>query len=160
MPHPEMGENSEFDGVTPTLSATPGTNRTSAPMLGANTHEVMTSLLGLSVDAIPAYNSNHPLGTGNGYVVNMGGKRFYFSGDTGDIPETRALQNIEVAFLCVNLPFTMSPTNAVSVLRAFRPKVAYPYHYRDQSGATTNAAFVKQQLGPASGIDVRLRGWY
>jgi L-ascorbate metabolism protein UlaG (beta-lactamase superfamily) len=130
------------------------------PLAASMANGASTNLLGLTVDAIPAYNSNHPLGTGNGYVVDLGGKRFYFSGDTGDIPETRALQNIEVAFLCVNLPFTMSPTNAVSVLRAFHPRIAYPYHYRDQSGAITNAAFVKQQLGSASGIDVRLRNWY
>ena len=119
-----------------------------------------TNVLGLRVDAIPAYNSNHALGTGNGYVVTIGGKRIYFSGDTGNIPEMRALQDIDVAFLCMNIPFTMTPADAVNAVNAFRPKVVYPYHYRNQSGTQTNAAYFKSQISPTSGIEVRLRAWY
>lgn len=119
-----------------------------------------TNLLGLTVDAIPAYNGNHSPGAGNGYVVTMGGKRVYFAGDTGNIPEMRALRDIDVAFLCMNLPFTMSVTDATNAVRAFRPKVVYPYHYRDQSGATTNAVSFKERLGTDLGIEVRLRKWY
>jgi L-ascorbate metabolism protein UlaG (beta-lactamase superfamily) len=82
------------------------------------------------------------------------------SGDTGNTAEVRALQNIDVAFVCMNQPFTMTINEATNAVRAFRPKVVYPYHYRDQSGATTNAASFKQQLGTDSGIEVRLRKWY
>jgi L-ascorbate metabolism protein UlaG (beta-lactamase superfamily) len=119
-----------------------------------------TNVLGLRVDAIPAYNANHPLGTGNGYVVTIGGKRIYFSGDTGNIPEMRALQNIDIAFLCINIPYTMTPAEAINAVNAFRPKVVYPYHYRNMSGTQTNAAYFKSQISPTTGIEVRLRAWY
>lgn len=119
-----------------------------------------TNVLGLTVNAVPAYNGNHPVGTGNGYVLTIGGKRIYASGDTGDQPEIRALANIDVAFLCINLPYTMSASAATNCIRAMRPKVVYPYHYRDDTNATTNAATFKQWLGTDLGIEVRLRKWY
>jgi L-ascorbate metabolism protein UlaG (beta-lactamase superfamily) len=119
-----------------------------------------TNVLGLNVAAVPAYNGNHPLGNGNGYVLTIGGKRIYISGDTGNQPEIRALANIDVAFLCINLPFTMSVSDATNCVRAFRPQVVYPYHYRNQGGDTTNAAAFKQRLGTDLGIEVRLRKWY
>jgi L-ascorbate metabolism protein UlaG (beta-lactamase superfamily) len=112
------------------------------------------------VEAIPMYNLTparqqfHPKGRGNGYIVTYGGKRFYFSGDTEGIPEMKALQNIDVAFVCMNLPYTMTPEEAAEAVRAFHPAVVYPYHY---SGSDTNA-FAKALAG--SGIDVRLRDWY
>jgi L-ascorbate metabolism protein UlaG (beta-lactamase superfamily) len=124
------------------------------------TNGASTEAVGGTVDAIPAYNSNHPLGSGNGYVLTLGGKRIYFAGDTGNIPEMRALRDIDVAFLCINIPYTMTPSDATNAVWAFRPKVVYPYHYRDQSGATTNAAAFKQRLGTAAGVEVRLRKWY
>lgn len=120
-----------------------------------------TNLLGLTIEAVYAFNGNHmPLGFGNGYVLTIGGKRIYLSGDTGDAPEIRALTNLDVAFLCMNTPFTMTVNEATNAVRAFRPKVVYPYHYRNQGGATTNAAFFKQRLGTDLGIEVRLRKWY
>ena len=119
-----------------------------------------TTAIGLTVDAIPAYNANHPLGTGNGYVVTLGGKRLYMSGDTGAIAETRALQNIDVAFLCMNVPFTMTVADAVSVTRDFRPKAVYPYHYRNQDNSLADLAGYKAQVGTELGIEVRLRTWY
>ncbi len=119
-----------------------------------------TTVLGLGIEAVPAWNGNHALGTGNGYVLTMGGRRIYMAGDTGNIAEMRALPNIDVAFLCMNTPFTMTANDATNAVRAFRPKVVYPYHYRDQSGATTNASFFKQLLGTDLGIEVRLRKWY
>ena len=125
-----------------------------------------TNVMGLTIDAVPAYNfaTNltvyHPQGAGNGYVLTIGGKRIYMSGDSEDIPEMRALTNIDVAFVCMNLPFTMTAERAVSAVRDFRPKVVYPYHYRDSSGTTTNAPFFKQKLGTDLGIEVRLRKWY
>ena len=114
------------------------------------------------VEAIPMYNLKpaangtiyHEKGRGNGYIVTYGGKRFYFSGDTEGIPEMRALRNIDVAFVCMNLPFTMTPEAAAEAVRAFHPAVVYPYHYR---GSDTNA-FAKALEG--TGIDVRLRDWY
>jgi L-ascorbate metabolism protein UlaG (beta-lactamase superfamily) len=124
------------------------------------TNGASAQVAGITVDAIPAYNSNHPLGTGNGYILNLGGKRIYFTGDTGNIPEMRALRDIDVAFVCINVPYTMTVTEATNAVRNFRPKVVYPYHYRDQSGATTNAAAFKQWLGSDLGIEVRLRKWY
>lgn len=119
-----------------------------------------TNVLGLRVEAVPAYNGNHLSPINNAYVLSIGGRRILISGDTGDVPEIRALTNIDVAFLCMNRPFTMTPNEATNSVRAFRPRVVYPYHYRDQSGATTNAAYFKQILGTDLGIEVRLRPWY
>ena len=119
-----------------------------------------TNVMGLKVEAVHAYNGNHSLGTGNGYVLTVGGQRLYFSGDTGNVPEIRALPSIDVAFLCMNTPFTMTPTEATNVVRTMRPRIVYPYHYRNQGGTTTNAAYFKQVLGTDLGIEVRLRKWY
>jgi L-ascorbate metabolism protein UlaG (beta-lactamase superfamily) len=121
-----------------------------------------TNVLGLKIESVPAYNGNHPRGQGNGYVLTMGGRRIYLSGDTGNIPEMHALPNIDVAFLCMNTPFTMTPSEATNAVRDFRPSIVYPYHYRNTGGATTNASYFKQLLGtgPPPGIEVRLRKWY
>jgi len=114
------------------------------------------------VEAVPMYNlkpaSNgtifHEKGRGNGYVVTYGGKRFYFSGDTEGTPEMRALKNIDVAFVCMNLPYTMTPEAAADAVRAFHPAIVYPYHY---SGSDLSA-FSKGLAG--SGVEVRIREWY
>lgn len=119
-----------------------------------------TNLFGMQIDAVPAYNSNHPLGVGNGYVLTLGGKRIYMSGDTGDIPETRALQNIDVAFLCMNVPFTMTVNQAAAVTRAFAPQIVYPYHFKNQDGTLANLASFKSLVGTDLGIEVRVRKWY
>jgi L-ascorbate metabolism protein UlaG (beta-lactamase superfamily) len=124
------------------------------------TNGATTNLMGLTIDAVPAYNSNHPRGTGNGYVLTIGGKRIYMSGDTGDIPEMRALQDIAVSFVCMNVPFTMSVNQAAAAVRAFRPQVVYPYHYRNQDSSLANLNSFKQQVGTDLGIEVRLRKWY
>jgi L-ascorbate metabolism protein UlaG (beta-lactamase superfamily) len=119
-----------------------------------------TNVMGLNVQAVHSYDfSNHPINSGNGYVVTIGGKRIYISGDTTDVPEIRTLPNIDIAFLCMNPTFTMSVNQATNVIRSMRPKVVYPYHYTD-SGQTTNAAAFKQRLGTDLGIEVRLRKWY
>jgi L-ascorbate metabolism protein UlaG (beta-lactamase superfamily) len=116
-----------------------------------------------AVEAIPGYNIKrgpspgkfyHDKGRGNGYVLTYGGKRFYFSGDTEAIPEVEALHNIDVAFVCMNLPYTMTPEEAAEAVKKFRPAVVYPYHYR---GSDLNA-FASALAG--SGIEVRLREWY
>jgi L-ascorbate metabolism protein UlaG (beta-lactamase superfamily) len=114
------------------------------------------------VEAVPMYNLKpaadgtymHEKGRGNGYVLTYGGKRFYFSGDTEGTPEMKALRNIDVAFVCMNLPYTMSPEAAAEAVRAFHPAIVYPYHYR----LSDLSVFSKALAG--SGIDVRLRDWY
>ncbi len=116
-----------------------------------------------SVEAIPMYNEKrgpsagqffHVKGRGNGYILTYGGLRVYIAGDTEGIPEMRALKNIDVAFIPMNLPYTMTPEEAADAVRAFKPKVVYPYHYRN-SDTNAFAAALKD-----TGIDVRLRNWY
>ena len=119
-----------------------------------------TNLFGVDVQAVPAYNSYHPFGTGNGYVLTIGGRRLFVSGDTGNTVEMRALTNIDVAFVCMNQPYTMTVSEATNAVSAFHPKVVYPYHYRDQNGALGNATTFKQWLRPNLRIEVRLRNWY
>jgi len=119
------------------------------------------SVAGITVEAVPMYNLTadrlkfHTKGRGNGYVVTLGDKRAYISGDTEDIPEMRALKNIDVAFVCMNLPYTMTVEQAAAAVREFKPKIVYPYHYR---GSDTEK--FKQLVGNDSGVEVRLRDWY
>lgn len=116
---------------------------------------------GIKIEAMPMYNTTperlkfHNKGRGNGYVVTLGGKRIYISGDTEDIPEMRALKNIDVAFVCMNLPYTMTVEQAASAVKEFKPKIVYPYHYR---GSDTEK--FKELVGKDSGVEVRLRDWY
>jgi L-ascorbate metabolism protein UlaG (beta-lactamase superfamily) len=126
------------------------------------TNGATTNVMGMRIDAIPAYNisnSNHPLGVGNGYVLTIGGKRIYIAGDTEDVPAMRALQNIDVAFLPINRPYTMDVASAASAARAFRPAVVYPYHYSPSTNVTDLSLF-KRSVGQDLGIEVRLRKWY
>jgi len=121
------------------------------------------TLKGITVEAVPAYNltvSNHPKGVGNGYVLTIGGKRFYIAGDTEDTPEMRALDAIDIAFLPMNVPYTMTVAKAASAVRELRPKVVYPYHYRNQNGTFADLNAFKAQVGTDLGIEVRLRDWY
>lgn len=119
-----------------------------------------TNLIGLNVQAVPAFNDRHsPLGFANGYVVTIGGMRIYASGDTGDMTELRALPNIDVAFVAMNLPFTMDVTTAANLVRAMRPRVVYPYHYVPSTPAADLGLF-KRLVGTDLGIEVRLRAWY
>jgi L-ascorbate metabolism protein UlaG (beta-lactamase superfamily) len=118
---------------------------------------------GWTIEAVPAYNLKrgpepgklfHDKGRGNGYVLTYGGMRFYFSGDTEGVPEMRALKNIDVAFVCMNLPYTMPPDEAAAAVKAFHPKIVIPYHYR----GSDLAVFKKGLEG--TGIEVRLLDWY
>ena len=93
---------------------------------------------GLKIEAVPAYNlvhmrsegvPFHPKGNGNGYVITFGDKRIYVAGDTENIPEMKQLKDIDIAFLPMNLPYTMTPEMVADAARAFKPKVLYPYHY-------------------------------
>jgi L-ascorbate metabolism protein UlaG (beta-lactamase superfamily) len=124
------------------------------------------SKLGISITAIPMYNlpespdSKHTKGRGNGYVLTFGGKNIYLSGDTAGIPEMRSLKNIDVAFVCMNLPYTMDVKEAADAVIAFKPKIVYPYHYRGQNGLSDTEAFKKLVNDGDKGIEVRLRNWY
>lgn len=125
------------------------------------TNHQTSSLAGLKVEAIPAYNLTperlkfHAQGRGNGYVLTLADKRIYLSGDTEDIPEMKALKDIDVAFVCMNLPYTMEVTQAAAAIRAFRPKIVYPYHSRG-----SDLTKFRQLVGDDVGVEVRLRDWY
>jgi L-ascorbate metabolism protein UlaG (beta-lactamase superfamily) len=123
---------------------------------------VSGSAHGMTVRAVPMYNisnSNHPQGVGNGYVVTLGGKNVYFSGDTEDTPEMRALTGIDAAFLCMSLPSNMTVDAAASAVLEFKPGMVFPYHYR-QGATTFDVARFKQLVAPDAGIQVRLRNFY
>jgi len=116
---------------------------------------------GLSIETIPAYNIDHkrsdgqpfhPRGSGNGYIVAFGGKRVYIAGDTENTPEMKALRSIDIAFLPMNLPYTMSPEQVADAATAFRPKILYPYH----TGDTDTGRLVKLLQGEKE-IEVRIR---
>lgn len=123
-------------------------------------------VLGISIEALPMYNipetddSRHPKGRGNGYILNLVGKRIYLSGDTEDTAEMRALKDIDVAFVCMNLPYTMDINQAADAVLDFKPKIVYPYHYRGQGGLADVDAFKKLVDDSSDRIEVRLRKWY
>lgn len=120
---------------------------------------------GMNVRAIAMYNfSGSPhaqtgTSTGRGYVVTLGGKTVYFSGDTEDIPEMRALTGIDAAFVCMSLPSNMTVTAAASAVREFRPRMVFPYHFT-QSGTTFDTQRFKDIVGTDLGIEVRQRTFY
>ena len=117
-----------------------------------------------SIEAIPAYNTTdgrlnfHPQGRDNGYVINIGDGRVYVSGDTEDIPEMRALTGIDLAFVSMNLPFTMDINQAASALAKFRPTYVYPYHYRGRDGGTQDPTQLAELVSDAT--TVKLHNWY
>jgi len=125
------------------------------------TNAAVAEIQGIRIEAVPMYNltpsrlSYHSKGRGNGYVLTIGGKRLYVSGDTEDIPEMRALRDIDAAFVCMNLPFTMDIVQASSAVREFRPRTVYPYHY-----SSSDVVRFKQSISEDSGVEVRLRKWY
>ena len=120
-----------------------------------------TTLLGVTVEAVPAYNlvhkrpdgtPFHPKGEGNGYVLTFGQTRVYVAGDTENVPEMKALKAIDVAFLPMNLPYTMTPEMVADAVRGFSPRILYPYHFGD-----TDTARLVALLADVKGTDVRLR---
>jgi L-ascorbate metabolism protein UlaG (beta-lactamase superfamily) len=113
------------------------------------------------IETVPAYNivhkrangePYHPKGMGNGYVLTLGGKRIYIAGDTENIPEMANLKQIEIAFLPMNVPFTMSPQMVVDAVALFHPRVLYPYHYGD-----TDVNDLLELLGDQQECEVRIR---
>ena len=121
-------------------------------------------IAGVSIEAVPMYNLNrgpeegklfHDKGRGNGYIVTLGGKRIYIAGDTACIPEMKALTDIDVAFIPMNLPYTMPPEEAAECVAAFKPAIVYPYHYRGSDLQAFEAG-----LKDVPEVEVRLREWY
>jgi L-ascorbate metabolism protein UlaG (beta-lactamase superfamily) len=116
---------------------------------------------GIRIEAVPAYNlvhmrspgaPYHPKGVGNGYVLTFGDKRVYVAGDTENIPEMKELGRIDVAFLPMNLPYTMTPVMVADAARMMKPKILYPYHTTD-----TDTSKLQPLLKDDKGIEVRIR---
>ncbi|GAB5400107.1 MAG: MBL fold metallo-hydrolase [Aureisphaera sp.] len=123
--------------------------------------------LGFAVEAIPMYNLRpeslkyHEKGRGNGYVMEKNGKRVYISGDTEDVPEMLALQDIDIAFVCMNLPYTMTEVQAANAVATFKPKIVYPYHYRGASGFSNIEVFKARLKSISEGqTQVVALDWY
>ncbi len=121
----------------------------------------MLTVHGMVIEAVPAYNlvhkrengqPFHPKGAGNGYVMTFGDKRVYVAADTENIPEMKVLENIDCAFLPMNLPYTMTPEMVADAAKAFQPKILYPYHFGD-----TDTARLVELLSEQEGIEVRIR---
>ncbi len=116
---------------------------------------------GLTIEATPAYNivhkrengqPFHPPGVGNGYVISFADRRVYIAGDTENIPEMKELQNIDCAFLPMNLPYTMTPEMVAEAAQTFQPKILYPYHYGE-----TDTSQLVELLREHKGIELRIR---
>jgi len=121
----------------------------------------VTNVRGLEIEAVPAYNlvhmrspgvPFHPKGVGNGYVITFGKKRVYVAGDTENVPEMKKLKNIDVAFLPMNLPYTMTPEMVADAAKAFKPAILYPYHY----GETDTSQLIELLQGVGE-VEVRIR---
>ncbi|PHQ56839.1 MAG: MBL fold metallo-hydrolase [Lutibacter sp.] len=121
---------------------------------------------GIFIKAIAMYNlpeeesSKHPKGRGNGYVLTIDDKHIYISGDTEDIQEMRMLKNIDIAFICMNLPYTMNISQAASAVLEFQPKIVYPFHYRGKGGFSDISAFKNLVNSKNPTIEVHLKNWY
>lgn len=116
---------------------------------------------GIKFEAVPAYNlvhmrkpglPFHPKGQGNGYIITLGDKRVYVAGDTENTPEMKALKNIDIAFLPMNLPYTMTPEMVADAAKAFKPRILYPYHTGD-----TDVGKLVSLLKDSKDIEVRVR---
>ena len=122
--------------------------------------------LGLFISAIPMYNlpetenSRHPKGRGNGYTISIEDFNIYISGDTSATDEMRLLYGIDVAFVCMNLPYTMDVEEAADGVLDFEPKIVYPYHYRGKEGKSDINKFKEIVNTENKNIEVRLRNWY
>lgn len=119
---------------------------------------------GVTIEAIPAHNTTadrmnyHPEGRDNGYILSFDGFRTYISGDTEPTPEMLALEDIDLCFLCMNLPFTMTAEQAAAAVQEFRPGYVYPYHYRGRDGGTQDPEAFAEMVGKAS--TVKMAEWY
>ena len=146
--------------VIPAAVATQAGAKIPAPTTVTANGETKT-VAGVSIVAVPMYNVRrgpkpgefyHPKGRGNGYIVTLGEKRIYFAGDTECTPEMKALKDIAVAFIPINMPSTMTPAEAADCIKAFQPKIVYPYRFEGQKG---DEAFLKAAL---RGTEIEVRG--
>jgi L-ascorbate metabolism protein UlaG (beta-lactamase superfamily) len=119
------------------------------------------TVAGINIEAVPAYNIQHmrspgvpfhPKGVGNGYILTLGDQRIYLAGDTENTLEMKALKDIDVAFLPMNLPYTMTPEMVADAAKAFRPHILYPYHY-----GNTDPQKLVELLKEEKDIEVRIR---
>jgi L-ascorbate metabolism protein UlaG (beta-lactamase superfamily) len=122
--------------------------------------DVMASQ-GFTIEAVAAYNlvhmrspgtPYHPQGDGNGYIINFADRRVYIAGDSENTPEMKALRNIDVAFLPMNLPFTMTPEMVADAAKSFRPTILYPYHFGE-----TDTQKLARLMKDEKGTEVRIR---
>ncbi len=125
-------------------------------------HGEVKKLPYVSIEAVPAYNTSpekqnfHPASRlHNGYILTFGGTRVYVAGDSEDTPEMTALKNIDIAFLPVNLPYTMTEEQAARAVKAIKPRIFYPYHYGGTDHKTDLAKLAK--LIEGSGVEMRIR---
>jgi L-ascorbate metabolism protein UlaG (beta-lactamase superfamily) len=145
--------------VMPAAAATMAGTKIPTPTIMANGDTM--AVAGINIDVLPMYNVAHgpkagevyhPKGRGNGYVLTLGGKRLYFMGGTECTPEARGVKNVDVAFVPMIMPFTMTPAEAVECVMTLQPKIVYPYHYEGQRrDETLFRAFLKN-----TPVDVRI----
>jgi len=138
--------------------------------IGLDTHTLHNDesmkLDSFRITAIPMYNLSedrlkfHEKGRGNGYVIEKNGYKVYISGDTEDIPEMRSLKGINKAFVCMNLPYTMTVEDAADAVLEFEPKEVYPYHYRGIDGFSNISAFEDLVISANENIKVVKLDWY
>ena len=116
---------------------------------------------GFRVEAVPAYNivhmrspglPFHPKGVGNGYVITFGDNRVYVAGDTENTPEMKSLRGIDIAFLPMNLPYTMTPEMVADAAKAMKPGILYPYHFGD-----TDTSKLVELMKDTPEVEVRIR---
>lgn len=162
----EHRDHLDLDALAPirteqTIVVLPEVCSTKIPVGTVMKNGDVRTVLGVEVQAVPAYNlvhrrdsgeSFHVKGVGNGYVLTFGDKRVYVAGDTENTPEMKALQRIDCAFLPMNLPYTMTPEMVADAAKAFKPRILYPYHYGD-----TDASKLVELLKNDKDIEVRIR---
>ena len=145
--------------VMPAAVATEAGTKIAAPTVVMANGDTKT-VADVNIEAVAMYNVQHgpapgqvyhPKGRGNGYIVTLGGKRLYFMGDTECTPEAKAAKNIDVAFVPMNMPQTMTPGDAAECIKAIQAKIVYPYHYEGQK---RDEAFIKALLRSSS-VDFR-----
>jgi L-ascorbate metabolism protein UlaG (beta-lactamase superfamily) len=164
--HPDHQDRAQIDKLKKAGTVVIGPQAVAAAITEAQviSNGERKTLAGLEVEAIPMYNLQrgpepgklfHDKGRGNGYILTLGGKRIYFAGDTECTAEMKALASIDVAFIPMNLPYTMPPNEAADCVKAFKPKVVYPYHFRG-----SDPQELANALGGTAGIEVRIRKWY
>jgi L-ascorbate metabolism protein UlaG (beta-lactamase superfamily) len=156
------GDGAEILAPAAVAEILPAAERERVTVLG---NGESTAWQGITIEAVPMYNLDperqafHPKGRGNGYLLTFGTTRVYIAGDTEDIPEMRALENIDAAFMCMNLPYTMDVAAAADAVLEFQPRIVFPYHYRGKDGMSDLDEFTALVAKDPT-IEVRVLAWY